>query len=102
MAAILTIIGFLTVLILGPLGIAIVLAIIFGVFLSNHFKLKGVYSDLQLIKLKLGIENVHNDNLSLDEEEEAPEDQYDQLEDSQKTELDLEIEKELEEYLKKG
>ena len=94
-----TIIGLLIALFLGPYGIALLVSLIFGLVLSNHMKFKKVNSDLQEIKRKLGIQDEETIILEL-QEEQLSEEQHENIELGPLTELDYEIEQELEEYSK--
>ncbi|NOU96666.1 hypothetical protein GC093_26100 [Paenibacillus sp. LMG 31456] len=85
---------------LGPYGILVLIAVIFGLVLSTHIRNKEIHSDLQRIKEKLGIEDKDDFNMINDEiEEELEKEQLMDKDHTESTELNKQIEKELEEYM---
>ncbi|SFM53335.1 hypothetical protein SAMN03159341_1444 [Paenibacillus sp. 1_12] len=85
---------------LGPYGLLVLISIIFGLVLSTHIRSKEIHSDLQRIKEKLGIEDKDDFNMSNDEiEEELEKEQLIENHENELTDLDIEIEKELENYI---
>jgi hypothetical protein len=85
---------------LGPYGILVLISIIFGLVLSTHIRNKEIHSDLQRIKEKLGIEDKDVFYMSDEEIEEELEREQIDNDKNQINELNKEIEKELEEYIK--
>lgn len=88
----------------GEYGVAFIICIAFGLVVSMYFKQRKLYVDAQKIKIKLGIEDVHTIKHQLNEEERAGENQsqlrHDQAQTEENFDLDLSIEKELEQYEK--
>lgn len=87
-------------LVLGPLGIPVVLAIMFGMIFSIYQKNKQFVKDLSLIKEKLGVEE-KEDHMSTDEEIEEELEGYIEPEDESELSklLNKQIEEELEEFI---
>ena len=52
---------------LGPYGIIVLISITFGLVLNTHVRNKEIYSDIQRIKEKLGIEDKDDFNMSHEE-----------------------------------
>jgi hypothetical protein len=94
---------FFTILIsifLGPYGILVIISITFGLVLSTHIRNKEIHSDLQRIKEKLGIEDKDDFNMTNDEIEEVlPRGELIDQDNNELTEMNKQIEKELEEYI---
>jgi hypothetical protein len=85
---------------LGPYGAFLLIAILFGLVLSTHQRNKRIYEDLQKIKQKLGIEdeqmNMGNEDMGIEPEI------IEEVEKTQLSDLDKQIEQELEEIYQKG
>jgi cell shape-determining protein MreC len=85
---------------LGPYGILVLISVTFGLVLSTHLRNKEIYTDIQRIKEKLGIEDKDDFNMSNEEiEKELEEYQINDNDTNEMTELNKQIEKELEEYI---
>jgi|GEM_PF-2952165 len=86
----------------GIYGLAVIVCIAFGMVLSMYAKQKKLYSDIQKLKIKLGIEDEQTIKLQLNEEERAAVKQYKHNQDNieEINDLELSIEKELEQYEK--
>jgi cell division protein FtsB len=85
----------------GPYGAWVLIALLFGLVLSTHQRNKQIYDDLQKIKQKLGIEDKDEFNMSNEEIEEELA-LIDITEQSELSELDKQIEQELEEIYQKS
>lgn len=89
---------FAFVLSLFPFGFLLVMAMAFGMIYSIYNRNKEMYEDLQLIKEKLGMDAAKDRRL----EEYLVEQELERSEHADpavRTEIDMEIERELEEYL---
>lgn len=88
----------------GIYGLALVICIAFGMVLSMYSKQQKLYVDIQKLKIRLGIEDEQTIKLQLNEEERAASKQKEFRHDAdnmeEKSDLELSIEKELEQYEK--
>ncbi|CAG7594975.1 hypothetical protein PAESOLCIP111_00019 [Paenibacillus solanacearum] len=74
---------------LGPYGIIVLISLTFGLVLSTHVRNKEIYSDLQRIKEKLGIEDKDDFNMSDEAIEQELEQYMEPDEKDSKTKNDL-------------
>jgi hypothetical protein len=85
---------------LGPYGAFLLIAILFGLVLSTYQRNKRIYKDLQKIKQKLGIED---EQINMGKEEIGKElEIIAEVEKTELSDLDKQIEQELEEIYQKG
>lgn len=88
----------------GEYGMALIICLSFGMILSMYAKQKKLYSDIQKLKINFGIEDEQTIKLQFNEEERASAKQYklgyDQDNMEERSDLDLSIEKELEQFEK--
>jgi len=86
----------------GIYGLALVICIAFGMVLSMYSKQQKLYVDIQKVKIRLGIEDEQTIKLQLNEEAAVKQKEFghdaDHME--EKSDLELSIEKELEQYEK--
>ncbi|MFB9324632.1 hypothetical protein ACFFSY_01600 [Paenibacillus aurantiacus] len=87
-------------LVAGPVGGIIALGLAFGLIFSIYQKSKMIYDDLQLIKRKLNIDD--RDEAFEKYQVEEADDDHNQNSHTGLTEINEEIERELEEYAKRG
>lgn len=69
---------------LGPYGIVILIAIIFGIVISTHSRTAEIHSDLQRIKEKLGINDEDEFNMT----DQEIEDELEQFIESESDDMD--------------
>lgn len=88
----------------GEYGITLIICISFGMVLSMYAKQKKLYSDIQKLKINVGIEDEQTIKLQFNEEEKANVKQYKfghgQHNIEESNDLELSIEKELEQFEK--
>lgn len=82
-------------LIFGPFGGLLIIPIMFGLVFSTYHRNKQMFDDIQKIKEKLGIEDIINEEIEIENEQELLENENT----SELSELDKQIEKELDEFI---
>ncbi|QWU13971.1 hypothetical protein SAMN04487895_101235 [Paenibacillus sophorae] len=61
---------------LGPYGVIVIIAMIFGIVLSSYQRMNQIHEDIQLIKEKLGIKDQNEFDMKNEDIEKELEEEY--------------------------